>query len=160
MNVNYGPYSKYFADPLAAKGDGNSYISFIDPDVLRLMGVNKLSYKSASQIQSLKGVFKGQKDLDEFNEFQYWGVKTLAGGNSFADCSNLTEITLPPSCTDIPNFSFLNCSSLKVVTILAEDFVLGQYAFEGCPDDLIILTPNAKNPGIGRMIIEKSFIIN
>ena len=53
--------------------------------------------------------------------------------NTFKDCSNLTEITIPDSITEIGDSAFEECSSLTEITIPDGVISIGQYAFKGTP---------------------------
>ena len=53
------------------------------------------------------------------------------GGSTFRDCSELTAVTFNAS-TDIPSWAFMNCGSLKSVTIGNKVTAIGDYAFSGC----------------------------
>lgn len=76
---------------------------------------------------------------------------TCIESSAFAKCSNLTEITLPKSLTKIDNWAFDNwafdnCSSLRSVTILAENppsipSTYGFRPFKGNDDNIKFYVP-------------------
>lgn len=49
----------------------------------------------------------------------------------FANCTALTEVTIPATVTDIGRYAFENCSSLKKATIKSKGSIGGR-AFSGC----------------------------
>ena len=51
---------------------------------------------------------------------------------SFNGCSSLKTITLPNSCTQIPNSCFYNCTSLETVVFPSTLTTLGGKAFQNC----------------------------
>ena len=51
---------------------------------------------------------------------------------SFSGCSSLTTITLPKSCTSIPNSCFYDCTSLENVVFPSTLTSLGGRAFQNC----------------------------
>ena len=48
----------------------------------------------------------------------------------FADCTELTNISIPQSVTIIEQYAFYNCSSLTSVTIPTSVTSIGGYAFQ------------------------------
>lgn len=46
------------------------------------------------------------------------------GGQTFAGCTSLKEITLPSTCTKIPGEIFKNCSALEKITLLGDTEIL------------------------------------
>lgn len=50
----------------------------------------------------------------------------------FSDCTNLAEITLPSTVTEIPSFCFNSCPSLASITIPDSVTSIGERAFSGC----------------------------
>ncbi len=57
------------------------------------------------------------------------GVTSI--GN-FADCINLTKITIPQSVTNIFEYAFYNCSNLEEITIPEKVEYIGNCTFENC----------------------------
>jgi hypothetical protein len=67
------------------------------------------------------------------------------GSYAFADCSNLTSITIPNSVTSIGEEAFWNCSRLTSITIPNSVTSIGISAFEDC-SSLTSITCEAVNP--------------
>jgi hypothetical protein len=67
----------------------------------------------------------------------------LVGYNTFQDCVNLTNITLPSSITSIPGGTFAGCINLTSITILGEIQSIGQEAFARCGNLQNITIPNS-----------------
>ena len=53
-------------------------------------------------------------------------------GNAFADCENITSVTLPDTVTVIGPYAFKNCKSLKSITIPKYLVEIGERAFIYC----------------------------
>ena len=103
------------------------------------------------------GTFVFDKDIEVLNNFLFSDCKTLRtitlpkklksigeiGGNVFASCHGLTEITIPSSVTSIGNSSFFDCGSLTSVTCLSETPPsLGSGVF-AISDNVVIYVPAA-----------------
>ncbi len=57
---------------------------------------------------------------------------TAIAENAFADCSGLTEITIPENITSIQSQAFAGCSSLKKITLSSSVKLIGNSAFANC----------------------------
>ena len=127
-----------------AKGSGtnnNQNIAFKDERVKMLCVANwdingdlELSFDEARQITSLNGVFRNDVDIFVFNELQHFtGLPTIED-EAFKNCTNLCQITLPVTITNIGVSAFHNCKSLRVVNI--PDSLplnkISENAFNGC----------------------------
>ena len=66
---------------------------------------------------------------------------TTIEDNAFADCTDLTSITIPSGVTTIGKWAFLNCSSLASITIPASVTTIGDYAFASCSSLASITIP-------------------
>lgn len=121
-------------------------IVFEDPQVKEKLvaafdgnGDGELSYKEASEVTSLDGVFGDAKNYRSFNEFQHftgittipdemfkgWEISSIVlpetiqeiGRRSFEDCCNLAAISLPESLITIMTNAFKGCVKLKELSI-------------------------------------------
>lgn len=68
-------------------------------------------------------------------------VKTI-GANVFADCSSLTNITLPQSLTNIENLAFARCTALQNINIPQDVTNIGVSAFLRCKSLTNITIPS------------------
>ena len=69
------------------------------------------------------------------DSIKYWGDKyrvTSIGDHAFADCPNLTSVTIPNSITSIGDRAFRGCTSLTSVTIPHSVTSIGESAFSNC----------------------------
>lgn len=62
------------------------------------------------------GPFTGSS-ISKFNEFRYFTGVTSLAGNTFYNCTSLSEITLPNTITTAARYIFMNCSSLTRLEI-------------------------------------------
>ena len=76
------------------------------------------------------GVLRECKDNDLMTISIPDGTIAIAD-NVFRNCTNLIEITLPPTLTKIGSHTFEGCSSLTAVD-LSNVNIIGEYAFSGC----------------------------
>ena len=158
MNINYPPYAKQQPQPLSGKAGEVTYIEFKDPSILESLDMDKLSYQNAKSILTLGGVFMNNESIQSFDEFRFFGVKSLTGTNTFKGDTNLTTIILPKSCNEIGPEAFKDCINLKRVIILGKNPIIDMTAFLGCSSLIDIETPNAKI-GIGVMKVGSTFRI-
>ena len=68
----------------------------------------------ASDISS---IFKSNGTIKSFNGFQYFTSVLSIPASTFSNCSNLEEITLPDTITEIGEQAFTHCRKLKSITI-------------------------------------------
>lgn len=66
---------------------------------------------------------------------------TRIGLRAFANCKNLTEITIPDSVTSIADEAFSSCSSLRSISIPDSVGTIEQYAFSGCSSLKSVVLP-------------------
>ncbi|MBQ3207078.1 MAG: leucine-rich repeat domain-containing protein [Bacteroidales bacterium] len=125
-------------------------IQFEDPAVKNILvggnnwygldhnGDGELSNVEASLVTTLNWMFYQQTSIEKFNEFVYFtGVSTFIGSNStggggFYGCTNLKEITLPPSVTVIGSDAFNGCTSLETFTVPETVEKINAGAFKNC----------------------------
>ncbi len=125
-------YNQPIAESLISNGIGHTLVSdntkyFITKD-------------EAAAITSLPvTLFRGNTDIESFDEFKYWiGLTTITGGTSSSDlglfggCTALTSIKIPKGVTTIGAYSFYNDSTLNRITLPSTITTIGSYAFYGC----------------------------
>lgn len=156
MNINYPPYRKYASTPLNSPSGGGDFIVFLDDNILKSLGLDRLSYKNAKSMFMLGGSFIENDEIVSFDEFKYFGIKSISGPNEFKGSSNLESIVIPKTCTYISATAFNDCSNLKTVVILNPNTEIDPNAFKGCNPEIHIVTPNM---GIGFWAIGSTFVI-
>ena len=76
----------------------------------------------------------------------YGGVTyqvTGIGTGAFANCANLTGVTLPSTVTYISDFAFMSCPSLGSVTLPNSLLTIGKRAFRDCTGLTSVTIPNS-----------------
>ena len=95
-------------------------------------GDGKLQKDEADMGTSIGTVFKGNTEIQTFNELRFFTGLTSTNVNAFDGCSNLTSITLPEGLTSISNFAFRNCTALISVILPSTLNNILINAFVGC----------------------------
>ena len=102
-------------------------------DVARQQGwisstATQMTKAQAAAVTDIGTAFQYNKDLKNFEEFQYFTGVTDLKSSAFASCSNLEKITLPNSIKTISSFGF---QSTKLTTINLPSSVtsLNDYCF-------------------------------
>ena len=85
----------------------------------------EITYDDAVAITNYNG---SAENVDIPAEIDGMSVKSI-DYNAFNGCTNLTDIMIPDSVTDIGEQAFYNCTSLKEVTIPASVISIGEDAF-------------------------------
>ncbi len=67
---------------------------------------------------------------------------TSIGKEAFAECTNLTALTIPSSVTSIGNGAFLNCSSLPAIILPKGITSIKENTFSGCAKLTGLIFPN------------------
>ena len=96
-------------------------IQFEDENVKKLCvaiwdtdGDHELSYDEAAKVTTIGVTFKGNTEIQLFNELQHFtGLTTL--DDTFNGCSNLWRVTIPANVETISSTTFSGCSQLKRV---------------------------------------------
>lgn len=123
-----------FEDPVVKEilvGNNNWYGNDLNGD-------GELSNIEASLLTSLKWMFYKNTAIQKFNEFVYFtGITTFignssTGGGGFIECTNLKEITLPPSVNIIGSDAFNGCTSLETFTVPETVEKINAGAFRNC----------------------------
>ena len=94
-------------------------IQFEDENVKKLCvaiwdtdGDHELSYDEAAKVTTIGATFKGNTEIQLFNELQHFtGLTTL--DDTFNGCSNLWRVTIPANVETISSTTFSGCSQLK-----------------------------------------------
>lgn len=89
--------------------------------------IKPFTFKGLSWIRQVS--FEKNSKLKRIGEF------------AFANCNNLTSITIPNSVTSIGEYAFLDCRHLTSITIPSGVTSIGPYTFYGC-SNLLIKTSN------------------
>ena len=126
-------------------------IQFADENVKKLCvgmwdtnGDLELSYDEAAAVTTLGTAFKGNKEIQLFNELQYFtGLKSIEDW-VFSSCTNLKSLILPANIQSIGRYSFSDCGLISinipasVVSIGDNAFYSNDYLktaiFEGTPE--------------------------
>ena len=96
----------------------------------------ELSYAEAFAVTDL-GNWWGEcpfldTDIGTFDELQYFINLTSIGEGAFAECDNLSSITIPNSVTSIGGYAFSNCWNLSLIKIPSSAISIGDHAFQDC----------------------------
>jgi hypothetical protein len=94
----------------------------------------------------LAGVFKGNKDIRSFGDFQYFeGIGLdFIGPSWFDGCENLGNISLPNTVWSIGNRAFGSCKQLRAITLPTALAEIQSNAFAGCSNLTTIVVPSGK----------------
>ncbi len=116
-------------------------------------GVTEVGYKAFYGCTSLRNIqFSGKISKLGSYSFQQSGLRSVhfpeslteIGNNVFAECENLTEITIPATVTKAGDTLFTHCTSLENVNFLAQVEVLGNQMFYRCPLKSVKLSSTIK----------------
>lgn len=97
-----------------------------------------LSTTEAAAVTTIGTVFNGNKEIESFDELQYFiGLTSIYGNTSspfgaFAGCTNLKSIILPDSIRSIGVQSFNSCVNLANLTIPDMVQTISSCAFRAC----------------------------
>ena len=114
-------------------------------------GDGELSQTEASQVASLGESRFYNSSITSFDELKLFTGLTTIYGNTFANCRQLTAVTLPESIERIYYRAFMNCQ--KLTTIILPEYLgsLGDNAFTGCTGlrTLRVLSPDPSTISLG-----------
>ncbi|MBR5019896.1 MAG: leucine-rich repeat protein [Bacteroidales bacterium] len=132
---------KYYSITVKMQRAGN--IVFADPAVKAICvssgygtnwdtnGDGELSYAEAAAVTGpFYSNFMENTEITSFNEFQYFTGITSIPDWTFAECSNLAEISIPNGVTRIGDWAFALCSNLTNITLPSELTSIGSAAFQ------------------------------
>ena len=125
-------------------------ITFADTNVKAICVANwdtnkdgELSKEEAATVTDLGEVFRGNRDIQSFDELQYFTGLTTIGEHAFHDCRGLTSITLPNSVTTIGFGAFWYCESLTSLVIPGSVKTIDQSAIFVCRSLTSITIPKS-----------------
>ena len=125
-------------------------ITFADAEVKKICVQNwdtnhdgYLSKTEAAAVTDLGEVFRGNRDIQSFDELQYFTRLTTIGEHAFHDCRGLTSITLPNSVTTIGFGAFWYCESLTSLVIPGSVETINQSAIFVCRSLTSITIPKS-----------------
>ena len=128
------------------------YITFTDSKVGALClanwdanGDGELSYVEAAAVTSLGEIFKGNTEINAFNELQYFVGINEINNYAFYGCTNLESVVLPKSVKSIMPHAFENCEMLNALHIPANVSYINDAAIRGA-NGLARLTVDESNP--------------
>ena len=74
---------------------------------------------------------------------------TEIGDQTFRFCESLTSVTIPPSVTKIGAWAFAGCTSLKETNIGENVITIGEHAFSDCSSLAQVVVPDSNVTSIG-----------
>ncbi len=83
---------------------------------------------------------------------------TAIGAGAFADCTQVTKITLPATVTSIAREAFSNCAELLEITLPKAVKTIGEWAFYGCSKITEINIPAAVT-SVGRFAFDGCYAL-
>ena len=107
-------------------------------------GTEGMTYEDAMAVTDIGTVFKNNRNIVNFDEFEYFGVSSLSDG-AFTICSSLVSISFPDTITSIPAMTFRYCRAPITVKFPRRLTVIGNNALQ---DSGII---NINLPDIGNI---------
>lgn len=122
------------------------YIIFEDPNVeavLMSKGVSSdgigITRKDAREVSTIGTWFKGNTNIETFDEFKYFIGVTRIGYNNdttaaFMNCTNLRKISLPKSITYIGVSCFNSCNLQEVPDLSMASYIIRARAFNNNPN--------------------------
>lgn len=73
-----------------------------------------MTYEDAAAVTDIGTVFRTNRKIIQFDEFEYFGVSSLSN-EAFSVCSNLVSIAFPDTITSIPAGCLSYCRALTTV---------------------------------------------
>ena len=114
------------------KANGITFDQYIDLSRITESEMAELSFANSS--------------IESFDEFEAFGAVGLnkVHNRMFADSKLLQRITLSDSIAAIGTEAFSGCSALKLIVVNRQKpATLGDRAFDGLPDDFVIMVPDS-----------------
>ena len=117
------------------------YISFKDPEVLRVLLANittddglGLTAEDIEGVTTMGTWFDGNTEIETFNELSRFIGLASFNMNAFRNCTSLKSISIPPQITSTSINQFSGCSSLADVNIQTPLKVIESGTFRGCTE--------------------------
>ena len=95
-------------------------------------GNGEISLSEAAAVTTIGTTFRDNTSIISFDELKYFDGITTAAAYTFAECTNLEKVTLPPNQTNVGAAHFQNCSALEEITFSRSVAMIGNYTFYGC----------------------------
>lgn len=135
--ADYAPGTSYKGEDLTlyAKWAAIFFYQIVSPGAASpsLDDVQKVSTSYFATITGLTAKGKTLSDIDIPITIDGFEVASIGGG-AFRNCSNLADITIPPTVTSIGANAFYGCTSLATMTLQSTvPPTLGTDALAGCP---------------------------
>ena len=110
-------------------------IQFEDENVKKLCvaiwdtdGDHELSYKEAAAVTTLSTTFKGNAEIQFFNELQHFTGLTVLD-DTFSGCSNLWRVTIPANVETISSTTFYHLTAIEIPSSVE---TIGERIFRRC----------------------------
>ena len=108
-----------------------------------------MTYEDAANISDIDVVFKGNADIINFNELEFFNVGIIQA-SAFFNCINLEEIKLPNNLLKLNgSANFQGCASLKKIDIPSTVTNIGSNCFVGCTSVQYAIIRAAIPPTLG-----------
>ena len=113
-------------------------VTFADPAVQSVCvnqwdenGDGRLSKLEAANVTSLGEAFKGNTDIQHFDELQYFTNLTSIGNKAFDGCTGLKHVTLSENIKTLGQYAFRSCA-LTEIDLPDGLTSFASYTFAGC----------------------------
>lgn len=116
-----------------------------DAEVFRILMANGVSSdgvgitkEDAAAVTTFGTWFTGNTIIERFNELQFFNNVFIGGDfdlyakGTFADCTNLKEVTIPPETKIVGYYAFRNCTNLTSIQGLENVEKLRSGVFQNC----------------------------
>ena len=88
-----------------------------------------MTYEDAAAVTDIGTVFRMNRNIKQFDEFEYFGVSALSE-SAFSTCSSLVSIAFPDTLNSIPYRALYYCRALTTVKFPHSLTTLGSNALE------------------------------
>ena len=142
LYIPKGKLSEYKATPVWK--DFGNIADGATPLALNVSGINYTVTGLATVAVALNSNFTGSANIP--NTVTHLGINYLVSSivnNAFANCSKLSDVTIPNTVKTIGNNAFSNCEILKSVVIPNSVTSIGNSAFNSCKVLTSVIIPNS-----------------